>query len=42
VGSGSAGPVTKRLQELYFGIVRGKSPKYIDQCATATPKMATE
>jgi branched-chain amino acid aminotransferase len=41
VGSGSTGPMTKRLQELYFDIVRGKSPKYIDQCATATPKVAT-
>ena len=40
VGSGGAGPVTKRLQELYFDIVRGKSPKYIDQCATATPTVA--
>ena len=42
VGSGSAGPVTKRLQELYFEIVRGNNAKYVHQCATATPKIGAE
>ena len=39
VGSGSAGPLTKKLQELYFDIVRGKSSKYVHQCTTAIPKV---
>jgi len=30
VGNGGIGPVAKRLRELYFGIVRGKNPKYMD------------
>jgi len=32
VGSGEIGPVTKRLQALYFDVIRGKSKKYIDWC----------
>jgi branched-chain amino acid aminotransferase len=28
VGSGSVGPLTKRLQELYFRAVRGEEPRY--------------
>ncbi len=30
IGSGKMGPITQRLQETYFGIVRGKNPKYMD------------
>lgn len=30
IGSGSTGPLTKRLQELYFRVVRGNEPKYMD------------
>jgi branched-chain amino acid aminotransferase len=30
VGSGKMGPITQKLQETYFGIVRGKNPKYLD------------
>lgn len=29
IGTGKIGPITKQLQELYFGIVRGKNPKYM-------------
>jgi branched-chain amino acid aminotransferase len=28
IGNGKMGPVTQKLQETYFGIVRGKNPKY--------------
>ena len=28
IGSGKMGPVTQKLQDAYFGIVRGKNPKY--------------
>lgn len=32
VGSGQVGPVTKRLQDLYFDVIRGKNKKYIQWC----------
>jgi branched-chain amino acid aminotransferase len=32
VGSGTIGPVVRRLRELYFDIVRGKNPKYQHWC----------
>ena len=28
IGNGKTGPITKQLQDLYFGIVRGKNAKY--------------
>jgi branched-chain amino acid aminotransferase len=39
VGAGGIGPVTRRLQELYFPIVRGQNPTYLHQLHTATPKV---
>jgi len=30
IGTGKIGPITKQLQELYFGLVRGNHPKYMD------------
>ena len=30
IGNGEVGPVVKQLQELFFGIVRGKNEKYMD------------
>jgi len=33
VGSGVMGPITTRLRELYFDVVRGRAPKYRDLCA---------
>ena len=41
VGDGKIGPVTRQLQELYFGIVRGKNPKYLHWCTQATPKLVS-
>jgi len=32
VGDGTMGPVTRRLRELYFDIVRGRQPKYRHWC----------
>ncbi len=32
VGDGRIGPVTRKLQELYFDVVRGKVPKYKHWC----------
>ncbi len=40
VGAGGIGPVTKRLRDLYFPIVRGQNPAYLHQLTTATPRVA--
>lgn len=32
IGSGEIGEITKRLQKLYFEIIRGNNPKYLDWC----------
>ena len=40
VGAGGIGPVTKRLQDLYFPIVRGQNSAYLHQLTTATPRVA--
>ncbi len=32
IGDGSIGPVTSRLQELYFDIIKGNNAKYLDWC----------
>jgi len=30
IGNGTAGPITKKIQEIYFGAVRGKENKYLN------------
>jgi branched-chain amino acid aminotransferase len=40
VGTGGIGPITRRLQDLYFPIVRGQNPTYRHQLATAKPRVA--
>jgi branched-chain amino acid aminotransferase len=40
VGNGEIGPVTRRLQELYFDIVRGRNPKYAHWCRAVYPARA--
>lgn len=32
LGDGNVGPITKKIQELYFDVVRGKVPKYKKWC----------
>lgn len=39
VGEGRVGPVTSRLQKLYFDVVRGKNSKYMGWCTAASPKL---
>ena len=41
VGDGGVGPVTKKLQDLYFPIVRGQNSAYLHTCTTAVPEVAT-
>jgi branched-chain amino acid aminotransferase len=33
VGSGRIGPVTSALRKIYFDVVSGRVPKYLDWCA---------
>lgn len=39
VADGKPGPITQKLQALYFEIVRGNNPKYLRWCTAATPKL---
>jgi len=39
IGDGGIGPITSRLQKLYFDIVRGKNKKYLDWCTSAYRKL---
>jgi branched-chain amino acid aminotransferase len=32
LGTGSMGPVTQKLRDLYFNVVRGRVPKYRQWC----------
>ena len=41
IGDGHMGPVTRKLQSMYFDIVRGKNPKYLHWCTPATPRLVT-
>jgi branched-chain amino acid aminotransferase len=38
IGDGHPGPLTKKLQELYFNIVRGNNPKYRDWLTPVYPE----
>lgn len=37
VGSGGVGPITKKLQALFFDVIRGRNPKYADWVRGVTP-----
>ena len=39
VGNGKAGKVAKDLQRLYFDVIKGKNPKYINWCTPAYSKL---
>jgi branched-chain amino acid aminotransferase len=38
IGGGEIGEITKKLQELYFEVIRGNNPKYIDWCTPVYKK----
>ena len=38
IGSGGIGPITGKLQELYFKVIRGKAPKYLNWCSPVYKK----
>jgi branched-chain amino acid aminotransferase len=35
VGDGEMGQITKKLQDLYFDVIRGRVPKYLHWCTVA-------
>ena len=39
IGDGLVGPVSAKLQKLYFDIVFGRNPKYLHWCTSATPRL---
>ena len=38
IGDGEIGEITKRLQKLYFEVIRGDNPKYLDWCTPVYKK----
>ena len=40
VNEGRIGQITKQLQGLYFGVIQGSNPKYLDWCTPAYSKLA--
>jgi branched-chain amino acid aminotransferase len=39
VGGGGMGPLTRRIREMYFPIVRGQNPAYMHYLSSATPRV---
>jgi branched-chain amino acid aminotransferase len=39
VGDGKIGRITKELQRLYFDVIKGKNPKYLNWCTPAYSKL---
>jgi branched-chain amino acid aminotransferase len=38
VGNGEIGEITGKLQELYFDVIAGKNPKYLEWCTPVYKK----
>ena len=41
IADGKPGPVSTKLQKMYFDIVVGRNPKYLHWCTTAQPRLVT-
>ncbi len=41
VGDGRVGPVTRKLMDLYFAVIRGQHPKYLRWCTPVAPSLAS-
>ena len=39
IADGKAGPISSKLQEMYFNIVVGRNPKYLHWCTPAVPRL---
>ena len=42
IGSGEIGPITRKLQNLYFDVIRGRIPKYQHWCTAVLPADGNE
>ena len=42
IGNGKVGKLTKKLQQLYFGVIQGKNPKYLGWSTIVKPKKAAK
>jgi branched-chain amino acid aminotransferase len=40
IGDGGVGNITKKLQDIYFDVIKGKNPKYIDWCKPVGAKVS--
>ncbi len=40
IGNGKAGEITKKLKTLYFEVIKGKNPKYVEWCTPVSAKVA--
>ena len=40
IGDGEIGPVTRQLQQLYFDVIKGNNPKYLNWCTPVYKKAA--
>ncbi len=41
IGGGEVGPVSAKIQQMYFKIVSGNEPKHIHWCTPATPRLVS-
>ena len=41
IADGKAGPISTRLQKMYFDIVFGRDPKFLHWCTAAVPRLVT-
>jgi branched-chain amino acid aminotransferase len=41
IGDGLVGPISAKLQKMYFDVVVGRNPKYIHWCTAATPRLVS-
>ena len=41
IADGKAGPISSKIQEMYFNIVVGRNPKYLHWCTQAVPRLVT-
>jgi len=41
IADGKAGPISSKIQEMYFNIVVGRDPKYLHWCTAVVPRMVT-
>ena len=41
IGGGTTGPISDKLQRMYFDIVAGRNPRYLHWCTAASPRLVS-